>query len=735
STAEGHHSSLMRSVFPCLQLICTDYLADLSPGCLRRCIKALLVQFGRQEDLNIALTAVGQAWALCDYFHAMPCAEEPRGSGDLISAQLETLGEEIVFAALWQEELVAGTRRAQQVLWLLLLQALAQLGRDARAEVRLGGMQTLFRAVDMHGPSSFDRWVWDGAVWAVIHPLAQYTLTQRTRVFDTPHETPPPPEPSSTASGMVAEDPQRLLRKQWDDTVAAALLGAAKAWAYDGVWLIGGADRAWARVWLMTSELLAAEWRLRTRDAVAGALAAMRALVALAGGSPGAWRTAWDAWVAMARGATQLPADAAAEINIDDDSDDPVVTQDVLCALLEPSPALIAGLGPGFDARDCDALLGVVRHAVAFVDAPIYASDTAAMTRLQGLALDVVAGALDNDSDAVAANVVGELAVLAALPHALRLRRGECVALGDAAVVGASGLAYLDGHIERLDVLEGHKKEGTHRRRYAHPVSPTFAALGRAAGGRLGAALCDRPGLAQRVLESGAWLSAVAALGLDLIHSDDPWFVRTVPPAMNTLPPGPALDAAWMAIGSVVSLALRTKEVRSREGLLDAMSECSVKMASSCPREYWDVLLDTIEASVEDNEGALAVASLGWLERLSSIECPLVPEWVAASAAQRLVRRTKTIVDTFVADRTLFGSKSPLPLQRTHLLRRVLQGLALLQTRPMEGKGEEGRASHIVAVFPCLIGLVAESMGDFETARALQMCLRRVANEVLLISG
>ncbi|KAJ2830311.1 Endocytosis and vacuole integrity protein, partial [Coemansia furcata] len=113
-------SSLMRSVFPCLQLICTDYLADLPPACLRRCISALLVQFGRQEeDLNIALTAVGQAWALCDYLHAMPCAaDEPRGSGDLISAQLEAaLGEEeAVFAALWQEELVAGTRRAQQVL-------------------------------------------------------------------------------------------------------------------------------------------------------------------------------------------------------------------------------------------------------------------------------------------------------------------------------------------------------------------------------------------------------------------------------------------------------------------------------------------------------------------------------------------------------------------------------------------------------------------------------------------
>ncbi|KAJ2395014.1 Endocytosis and vacuole integrity protein, partial [Coemansia sp. RSA 2531] len=267
---------------------------------------------------------IGQAWALCDYFHGS-AAKLQADSSDLISTQLEGSGEDAVFDELWREDLVAGTKRLQQVLWLLVLHALAQLGRDARAEVRLGAIQTLFRAVDMHGPSSFDEWVWDGAVWAVILPLSQYTLTQRAHVLNAMRGELPLPE-ADNGSGMVAEDPQRLLTKQWDETVAAAMLGAAKTWAYESVWLIGASGEAWRRVWQMTRAMFigsadASEWRLRTKDCVAGALASARALVSLltASSGPESWRAAWEGWVAMGLDATLIPTNAAAEINIDDD--------------------------------------------------------------------------------------------------------------------------------------------------------------------------------------------------------------------------------------------------------------------------------------------------------------------------------------------------------------------------------------------------------------------------------
>ncbi|KAJ2023967.1 Endocytosis and vacuole integrity protein, partial [Coemansia sp. S85] len=359
---------LMRCVFPCLQLICTDYLADLSPGCLRRCISALLVQFGGQRrDLNIALTAIGQAWALCDYFHGMEVAGAP-GTSELVSARAEPAGD-LLFDELWRENLVPGSRRSQQVLWLLVLHALAQLGRDSRAEVRLGGIQTLFRAVDMHGPSSFDGWVWDGAVWAVILPLAQDALGLRAQRLAAAADEPPA---ADNGSGMVAEDPRRLSQKQWDETVAATSLGAARAWAYAGVRSVGRAADAWQAAWGLARAMLVDARELQTRDCVAGALASAKALVSLAEPSGMPWRTAWDGWIAMGMGATQLPP-------VRDADADAVVGQDELCALLELCPALVAGLSPaGLGEDDCDALLRVLRRMLAFVEAPAYASDAAA---------------------------------------------------------------------------------------------------------------------------------------------------------------------------------------------------------------------------------------------------------------------------------------------------------------------------------------------------------------------
>ncbi|KAJ2489739.1 Endocytosis and vacuole integrity protein [Coemansia sp. RSA 2050] len=699
---------LMRCVFPCLQLICTDYLADLSPGCLRRCIGALLVQFGgQQQDLNIALTAIGQAWALCDYFHGMEIADS-LDACELVSARVEPAGD-MLFDELWREDLIPGSKRSQQVLWLLVLHALAQLGRDSRSEVRLGGIQTLFRAVDMHGPSSFDRWVWDGAMWAVILPLSQDALRQRAKKLKVVEEEELPT--LDNGSGMVAEDPRRLLRKQWDETVAATMLGTARAWSYEGVRSIGKPDETWFRVWALTRDMLVDDRECLTRDCVAGALASAKTLVLLTGESGMSWRTAWDSWIAMGMGVTQVPP-------VSDGDDDVVVGQEVLCALLELCPTLIAGLlsSLGFGVDDCDALLGALRQMLVFVDAPIYSSDSALVTRLQGLVLDALALALGGSD--VAALVVGELAMLAVLPLVLK-QRGDNVPLGESAVVGATERVFF-GELrlaERIDVVGGQKRGRSSRRM----VAPTFEALGRAAVGRLGAALYDdEAALALRVLESGAWLNSVVAMGVHLVQSagdTESWFVRVVPVAMNRLPPGPALDEAWMAVGSVVSLALRSGDTRTRLGVLGAVAESSIA-SGTCPREYWDQLLGAIEGGVGDS--GLAVACVGWLERLCSIECS-VPEWVAISAAQRLVGQTRLIVDTFVADRALLGRKSPLPLQRSLLLRRVLQGLALLKCR-----GPKGSSSHIVAVFGSLVGLVAESIAsDYELARALQMCLGR----------
>ncbi|KAJ2468620.1 Endocytosis and vacuole integrity protein, partial [Coemansia sp. RSA 2322] len=427
---------LARGVFPCLQLICTDYLADLPADCLRRCIEALLVQFASQrQDLNIALTAIGQAWALCDFFHGFPQPEEAEECGDA-GEDFGSSGADAAAEAWWSEPLVGGVarRRTQRVLWLLLLHSLARLGRDARHEVRLGGIQTLFRALDMHG-GSFDGAVWDGVVWGVVLPLAQYVLSQRAHVFSLLRQGrvdellqradrgPGGDAAGDTrASGMVAEDPQRLLRAQWDETAAAALLGVTRTWGAaggsgsgsgGGAWRVGQAELAWRRVWALTQGLFvggtcagddvgAGSAALRSSASVAAGLACARVLVAQSSNSDYSARASWAAWLAMGLSVTDASSSEGA---CDDDDSSDAVSQDVLCDLLELGPALVAGLAKqqAFGDSDCEALLALVRRLVAYDGAPLHASDATEMSRLQRLALgsiDLIAGSGDDGSSA-----------------------------------------------------------------------------------------------------------------------------------------------------------------------------------------------------------------------------------------------------------------------------------------------------------------------------------------------
>ncbi|KAJ1986693.1 Endocytosis and vacuole integrity protein [Coemansia umbellata] len=288
SSDSKQSGQLMRSVFPCLQLICTDYLEDLPADCLRRCIDSLTC-FGRQkEDLNISLTAIGQAWALCDFFQA---AQHRHAANDT-KPQIDNMDTQLISSILakhstepagllssvdaalgpiidswWNEELAdLQSHRTQQILWVLLLHSLSVLGRDLRHEVRLGAIQTLFRTLDMHG-DSFDRWEWDSIIWAVVIPLAGYTLEQRAYVFELIQdkrldellsanaESQESKAQMASKSGVFVEDPALLYSKQWDETAATTLQGAAKAWgdqsvaSGSGVWSIGYAIQAWDRMW------------------------------------------------------------------------------------------------------------------------------------------------------------------------------------------------------------------------------------------------------------------------------------------------------------------------------------------------------------------------------------------------------------------------------------------------------------------------------------------------------
>ncbi|RKP33782.1 hypothetical protein BJ085DRAFT_11431, partial [Dimargaris cristalligena] len=145
-----NQTALIRHAFPCLQLVCTDFLASLSPQCLGRCIR-LLGCYGHQPcDVNVALTAIGLFWNFSDFLQTTRGAavDSPAPAGDLTQHPLSTCDQ----------------------LWLLLLHRLSILCVDQRPEVRNGASRTLYRTLDLHG-HALNGTVWELIFWHILYPL------------------------------------------------------------------------------------------------------------------------------------------------------------------------------------------------------------------------------------------------------------------------------------------------------------------------------------------------------------------------------------------------------------------------------------------------------------------------------------------------------------------------------------------------------------------------------------
>ncbi|KAJ2850801.1 Endocytosis and vacuole integrity protein [Coemansia brasiliensis] len=577
---------LMRCVFPCLQLICSDYLEDLPPHCLRRCVECLALFGGQNEDLNIALTAVGQTWTLCDFFQRLESSSLSgnKNASELVSSTLvaatnkNKTGSLAVAEAWWNEELgELSARRTQQVLWVLLLHSLAQLGCDRRHEVRLGAIQTLFRTLDMHG-NAFDKWLWDAVVWAVVLPLARYVLTQRAHVFKLVREhrldellEDAQDEAARIAnqSGVVVEDPARLYGKQWDETVATALQGASRVWAMSqaAVEDIGCADQAWQCIWqliqafyvgepaaaicqcLPTSESepnvqVSADFvhaqaatrtaeaaevaiqraQLRTRDSMAAATECVSALARSQklATEPG-WRIAWKAWLGMGALVTAVPESAGSDFN-EDGHGAVVVTQEALCAFLRLSATIVNVQGgiEWFTETDAQALLQLAQVVLMYVDIPLQAADDCKMAAVQTQVLDIVLLILDDnvrngglDSAAATALAAADLAKLAVLPYVVQEQQGV---LSSSTVVQKTRALFFP-MVSRLNALDSTFSGQPERKRMGRAVRPTFCALATSALDHLGRMLSSMSSevLLAQILLSGVWQDAIVAMGMHMV--------------------------------------------------------------------------------------------------------------------------------------------------------------------------------------------------------------------------
>lgn len=134
---DKNYAMLVKIAFQSLTLVC-DSVSSLSPQHLRLCISTL-GQFGRQADTNIALTAAESLlWSV----------------SDSIQAKRKDVAQEPEYSALWM---------------FLLLEVLG-LCNDARAEVRVGAIQTLFRTIQLYG-ATLSLETWEECIWKVTFPL------------------------------------------------------------------------------------------------------------------------------------------------------------------------------------------------------------------------------------------------------------------------------------------------------------------------------------------------------------------------------------------------------------------------------------------------------------------------------------------------------------------------------------------------------------------------------------
>ncbi|GME34657.1 Armadillo-like helical protein [Neofusicoccum parvum] len=134
-------TKLGRLSFSCVQLVCSDFLTAIPDDAIFLLLDLLYFFCDQGEDLNISLTTITYFWNVSDYLH---------GRAD--AAAMEELATKSIDAPNPEEQIQEGVQaRSIPAMWLHLLERIATIAHDRRAEVRNGTLHTLLRIFDNYG--------------------------------------------------------------------------------------------------------------------------------------------------------------------------------------------------------------------------------------------------------------------------------------------------------------------------------------------------------------------------------------------------------------------------------------------------------------------------------------------------------------------------------------------------------------------------------------------------------
>ncbi|GAA5884135.1 hypothetical protein JCM6882_002154 [Rhodosporidiobolus microsporus] len=373
-TRSAKTAVLVRTSFPSLQLICTDFLDALRPDDIRDCI-GTLAEFGKQiDDINVALTAGGLLWSVSDHVQAKRDAEQSETSD-------------------------------QGDLWMFLLQNLLTLARDSRQEVRDAAITNVFRSISMYG-ATLSKATWEAVCWEIVFPLIEdiSATIQQQNHLTADDEDAMNEETVPQANGP----PIRLIDKQADDSLVLALRSMGDVF-FEYLPQLVKVER-YEEIWrAFVSQLKRSFVGDRPQPATAAMQTLERVLtvsldMADATRTSSSWELAWSTWDevgdAIARNASQA---GAAEV------DGKVFTQLNLEAFVRVVLPIYTPPYINFDLARVERLLAVLKIVLTYSRSLDYRADIDGLSPLQAIVLEVVAVIKLDDVPGAAAAVLSDL--------------------------------------------------------------------------------------------------------------------------------------------------------------------------------------------------------------------------------------------------------------------------------------------------------------------------------------
>ncbi|KAF9950982.1 hypothetical protein BGZ70_001157 [Mortierella alpina] len=395
ATGSSKSSGLVRIAFPCLQLICTDFLSLLNARNLQLCIDTLAA-FGYQtEDLNISLTSVGLLWNISDFIQQS--MRDLTSDRDDASGK-EAPGDEQLHGSGVADDIVLHfpdpklNQQSLSGLWMLLLYKISTLCSDVRPEVRNGAIQTLLRTIQINA-ASLDMTAWRQCVWKILLPLLDDIETASCKKVEST------PEPVHVGSFVMRHDSPS---KQWDETLVLLFNGLADVFQNFLLQLIGLDN--YLEAWTFLIDHLETASLFSSPDVAIAALKGIQTMMKLpASQAEGPtqrslafeeqekrlarlWDTAWCVWERIGCAIVGRDPSIGARRENYTAHGRPMTTrftQETLTEYVNIIHHLYPILANKFSLTDLRSFLDVLQRVLVFDESPVYRPDVDYLSPLQ----------------------------------------------------------------------------------------------------------------------------------------------------------------------------------------------------------------------------------------------------------------------------------------------------------------------------------------------------------------